>query len=59
MVEYQADINYTAVDGERIKNLATIRGDGLNPEDKRNNAKMVSTSKSLVVKVSVTNLAFK
>ena len=38
VVEYQADINYTAVDGERIKNLATIRGDGLNPEDKRNNA---------------------
>ena len=38
VVEYQADINYTAVDGEIINNLATIRGDGLNPEDKRNNA---------------------
>ena len=33
---YVADINYTAVDGERIKNTATITGDGLNPEDKRN-----------------------
>ena len=38
VVEYQADINYTAVDGEKINNLATIRGDGLNPEEKRNNA---------------------
>ena len=35
-LQYEADINYTAVDGERIKNTANITGDGLNPDDKRN-----------------------